>query len=263
MCRIKVLFTVLLAAAAAGCSDSAGSKDSNTEITELIIFNAASTTELVNALGQLFYAQTGIIIKSNPASSGTLARQLEHGAEADIYISAAGEWADYVNKPGLTYSCRPFVRNRLVLISPVNSAAALLIPDKETAFPDLFTGRISMGDPAHVPAGRYAVQALEYFGWYNELRDRILPTSDVRSALLVVEMGEADFGIVYSTDAARSDKVSVTGIFPEVSHSPIIYYCSLMKNNSGQAKLFYDFIVSGKNAQKVYTEFGFSLAEIF
>jgi len=113
-----------------------------------------------------------------------------------------------------------------------------------------------MGDPEHVPAGLYAKQALGYFGWYKKLSEKMLPAKDVRSALMVVEMGEAPVGIVYRTDAQKSEKVKVIGTFPDRSHQPIVYVSSVCRE-SGLSKEFYDYLKS-EQATPVWVKYGFN-----
>ena len=249
---------LILVAVTAGIF-AAGKKEAGTaEAAGLIVFNAASTTDLVNDLGALFYKQTGIIIKSNPASSGTLARQLEQGARAGIFISASKEWMEYVQNLGLSRQSDCFLRNNLVLIAPAKAGRDFIEITQNTHLPDLFSGRISIGDPAHVPAGQYAVQALKYFGWLDNLSLRLQPAADVRAALLVVEMGETELGIVYETDAIRSGKVSIAGRFPEDSHDPVLYYCSVLADPSPAALSFHDFLLKSRKAAAIYVKYGFS-----
>ncbi|MBN1648062.1 MAG: molybdate ABC transporter substrate-binding protein [Spirochaetales bacterium] len=224
---------------------------------DIIVFNAASTADLINDLGVFFCEQTGISIKSSPASSGTLARQLEQGAGADIYISASAKWIDYVRELGLSAKDSQFAHNELVIVAPVSSDRKTIVFDNDPALPDLFKGRISIGDPAHVPAGQYAVEVFAYYGWMESLKDRIQPAADVRAALAVVEMEETELGIVYKTDAVKSDKVRIIGIFPEKSHTPVVYYCALLKNAPAQAEAFYTFLL-GNEAGSIFGKYGFT-----
>jgi molybdate transport system substrate-binding protein len=193
------------------------------------VFAAASTTDAMQELAKKFKSDTGITVKLNFASSGNLARQLEQGAPGEVYISASKKWADYALKKKLIMpdSAKNFLSNGLVVIVPLDSRLKPFKITKNLDFPSLFKGRISIGDPAHVPAGKYADAALKYYGWDKPLRKRILPAMDVRSALLTVEMGEAELGIVYSTDAEKSKKVKVVSVFPSESYPEIVYVCGL------------------------------------
>ena len=257
--RTKKIFIVLLLAALAAFAFGTGQDEIKTS--ELIVFNAASTTDLVNDLGAAYLEQTGVAIKSNPASSGTLAKQLEQGAEADIFISASKKWMTYVEDLGLPEKSADFVQNRLVLIAPESSELEFFNIGPETNFPALFSGRISIGDPAHVPAGQYAAESLEYYGWFDDIEERIQPAADVRAALMVVELGETELGIVYETDAMKSDKVKIVARFPAESHTPIIYYLALMRDPPPEAQALYDFMLTSPDAAAIYAKYGFSVFE--
>ncbi|WP_053228261.1 molybdate ABC transporter substrate-binding protein [Spirochaeta cellobiosiphila] len=237
-----------------------GSKEARTETQtkSIIVFNAASTTDIIEELAVLYQEKTGIEIKSNPASSGTLAKQMENGAEVDVYISASKKWMDYALSLDVMAESDSFVKNRLVLIAPENSEVSEVSLEKGTDFPSLFTGYLSMGDPEHVPAGKYALEALTNYNWYTQVKDRILPGADVRAALRVVELGEADFGIVYETDAKKSEDVKIVGYFPEDSHTPVTYFCGYLKDRSEAAKGFYTFLMESEAASAVYAKYGFS-----
>lgn len=221
------------------------------------LFYAASTGDLVVEIAALFESETGIEVKMNPASSGTLAKQIAQGAPADLYISASFLWMNYLKEEGLLEMSRSFVRNSLVLIAPVDSGLKEMKVDSFLDLPSMFQGRISLGDPAHVPAGSYARESLEYFHWYGELEKRILPGSDVRAALSVVEMGECDLGIVYFTDALRSEKVKMVGLFPEESHSPVEYSLGLLKDSSSEGEAFYRFLKEDVRVLELYRKYGF------
>ena len=263
-----VLFLLLVAAAAWGAG---GKESADAETKELVIFNAASTTDLVNDLAAMFAKRSGIKTVSNPASSGTLARQLEQGAGADIYISASAKWMEYVDGLGLAARQSQFALNRLVLVAPaalesemktaLGSADGSAVPviKKGIALQDVFSGRISIGDPAHVPAGAYAEEALTWVGCFGALESRIQPAADVRAAMAVVELAECALGVVYETDAKKSDKVAVVGVFPEESHKPVVYYCAVLTSASPGADALYDFMLNDSGAAEVFRKYGFSL----
>lgn len=113
-----------------------------------------------------------------------------------------------------------------------------------------------MGDPLHVPAGKYAEEALHSVGWYEDLKSRILPAKDVRSALMVVEMSECEMGIVYYSDAIRSQKVKIIGIFPEHTHEPIIFHAILHKDASESSLKFFNFLTD-KSIESIWVNNGF------
>ncbi len=227
------------------------------EDTELIVFNAASTTDLVNDAGKIFYDKTGILVRSNPASSGTLARQITEGANANIYISASEKWMTYVIDTGYPVKTASLLVNDLVLIAPEESTATSFTLNVDADLPELFKGRLSIGDPAHVPAGMYAEQALDYFNWKSVLSERIQPAADVRAALMVVELGECEFGIVYRTDAEKSNKVKIISVFPDESHIPIVYFISALTDDEITQK-FYNFMLQDEDVKNIYNKYGFT-----
>ena len=256
-----VLFVTLIsiaALAAGGNAEKASAAEGTGSIT---LFAAASTTDLVEDIGSLFQGETGVEVKINPASSGTLAKQIEQGAPVDVYISASEKWMTYVNELGAASESTSFIKNKLVLIAPLGTADSVMEISSSLPFPDTFTGRLSIGDPAHVPAGKYSMEALDYFGWTGSLEDRFLPGTDVRSAMAVVERDEAERGIVYETDAAKSDKVVIVGRFPEESHTPIHYYTALLKDSSPEGEMFYRFLLESDEVKELYAKYGFSLID--
>jgi molybdate transport system substrate-binding protein len=248
-----ILFLPIASLFAEGIQESSESVDS------VVVFTAASTIDVIQTLADLFEAETGHTVLLNPASSGTLAKQLSQGAEADVYISASKKWMDFVLAEGLVKESKPFAGNRMVLIAPADSPDSELDLTRDFDFPSSFEGRLSMGDPAHVPAGAYAQKALEYYGWYESLSQRILPAANVRAALSVVELAETDRGVVYRTDALKSDKVKILAVFPEESHDPVSYYSALLKDCSDAGRDFYDFVVDGEKTESVLREFGFDM----
>ncbi|QEN05960.1 molybdate ABC transporter substrate-binding protein [Thiospirochaeta perfilievii] len=224
---------------------------------ELTIYNAASTTDLIEELAETFKKSSGIKVNTNPGASGTLARQLNSGGVADVYISASSRWIEYVNNLKLLLDFKPFLSNRLVLIAPIDSEIRSFDMDKNSSLPSLFSGRLSLGDPTFVPAGAYGKAALEYFNWFKVLKDRIQPTLDVRGALSVIEFSEAELGIVYLSDAKKSNRVKIVSQFPVESHPSIEYYCGLTKFSSKEGKLFYDYLVNSNEAKEIFTKYGF------
>ncbi|MBN2618239.1 MAG: molybdate ABC transporter substrate-binding protein [Spirochaetales bacterium] len=251
MKRIYLLLTVLTFNMLVFASDE--------RVKSVVVFNAASTTDLVDEISALFTKKTGYIVVSNPASSGTLAKQLEQGAEADIFISASEKWMNYAIEINLIYNSSSYLLNTLVLIAPIDSMQNEVLITKELDLPKIFTGRLSIGDPDYVPAGAYGKESLEYFGWYKELSSRLQPCSDVRAALAVVEYGEAELGIVYSSDAMQSKKVKIVGTFPSESHTTVQYFCGTTKNITDVGQLFYKFILEDEDVSRIYLKYGFKL----
>ena len=225
------------------------------------IFAAASLTDALRALGQQWAARGNPAPRFNFAASSALARQIEQGAPADLFMSADEAWADHLQQRDLLAAgtrSSP-LGNSLVLVGqghPVTlgrgtDILALLGPN----------GRLSTGDPAHVPVGRYAEAALRWMGQWDAVRPRLAPADNVRAALLLVERGEAPLGIVYATDAALTPGLRVLGTFPAESHAPITYPFALTRRAEGnaQARALLAFL-TGAEAAPTWQRFGFTLA---
>ena len=191
----------------AGCTDKPEKKTKT-----VLVFAAASTTNAVTNIAAKFTEQTGIKVITNFASSSTLAQQIETGADADVYISANQKWGDYLEEKQLCKVRKTILGNRIVIAVPINSTLTANSP--EVLLTDKIKN-IAMGDPSHVPAGRYGKQALEKLKLWQQIASKVIPAKDVRSALAYIETEAVEAGIVYSTDAAISEKVKVIYLFPE------------------------------------------------
>ena len=225
----------------------------------LTVFCAASTTEVLGDVVRKYEKKTGQKVRLSFASSSTLAHQIGLGAKADIFISANPRWVDYLRKKQLVKKAKPLLRNQLALITSVKEKDRFNLQlGIKRNFADL--NRLAIGNPDHVPAGIYAKQALEQLGWWDDLRSRLLPTRDVREALQVVELGEAELGIVYATDALASTKVSVVFLFPKNSSEPILYPAALCGRSQSKAQVFYDYLWS-PDALAIYQQYGFQPLE--
>lgn len=222
------------------------------------VYAAASLTNAINDLEKIYEKQNKVEVKTSYAGSSTLAKQIEAGAPADIFISADTQWMDYLqNKKLVAANDRlNLLGNRLVLITPKGRSLKVKL-DKTTDPNKAFTGKICTGDTKSVPVGKYAKQAFTNLGWWNRIEPKLVETEDVRAALNFVARGECQVGIVYATDAAISKDVTVVGVFPENTHTPIIYPVGLVKKNSNSTK-FYQFLQSNQ-AKAVFKKYGFSV----
>ncbi|MCY1723411.1 molybdate ABC transporter substrate-binding protein [Prolixibacteraceae bacterium Z1-6] len=232
-------------------------RKAKTESNEMLVFCAASLTNVITELAEKYEMENEVDFQLNFASSGTLARQIEHGAEPSVYISANEKWVDYLIQLNLLASETKLevAGNSLAAIVPLDSPLDSI--SFQTDFPNVFKGRLAMGDPKHVPAGDYAQQAINNAGYANELKDRILPTKDVRSALMVVELGEVEMGIVYKTDALKSKKVKIVSEIPAALHAPIGFYAAVLKKkNNAQSLRFYEYL-SSPEAKVIWIKHGF------
>ncbi|MCG3130737.1 MAG: Molybdate-binding protein ModA [Phycisphaerae bacterium] len=225
----------------------------------LTVFAAASTTDVLHEAGTRFEARSGSNVVFSFDASSNLARQIKAGAPADVFLSADEKWMDDVEAAGMIEAAtrRDLLGNRLVLVAPVGqSFEARMSADFDFAAKCPQVKRIAVGDPTHVPAGRYAREALESLGWWKGVEERLIPAQDVRAALRLVELGEADAGIVYATDAPASQRVVVIAAFPPETHAKIRYPVARCKNAGPAAAEFLRFLASGE-MNEVFEAAGF------
>jgi molybdate transport system substrate-binding protein len=223
----------------------------------VVVFAAASVTDAMDEIRTMFAKQAGVAVEASYAASSTLARQVVHGAEADLLISADTDWVDYLDKRGFVASRRNLLTNRLVIIVPIGSKANVKRPE------DLASDEIeqlALGEPASVPAGRYAKQALTRLGLWDRIAGKVASAEDVRHALYYVETGSADAGIVYATDAAMSKKVKIVAEIPEKLTGPVRYPLALLKHGEGSsaAEAFYRYLASPEGT-RVFEKYGFTI----
>ncbi len=224
----------------------------------LTVFAASSLTEVLSELltPENLHAPSPRLVF---AATSTLARQIEAGANAAVFISADNAWMDYLETRKLLVagSRQPLLGNRLVLIMPRANARKIALGKNFPLAEVLGEGRLSVGDPAHVPAGIYAREALTNLGAWSFAETRLVPADSVRAALVLVERGEAAAGIVYETDAALSPRVAVAGEFPAESHSPIVYpVARIAEFDNPTAKALQQFLRSSP-ARAVFRRYGF------
>ena len=231
--------------------------------TGVVVFAAASTTNAVTEIGELYAARNLGHVTPSFASSSTLAKQIASGAPVDVYISANKKWMDFLEEKNLidSKSRLDLLGNRIVLIVPADSSIQKI--EVAPGFPVTSflgkDGRLSMGDPDHVPAGMYGKKALVNLGSWDQVKDRVAPMKDVRAALVLVERAEAPLGLVYATDAAISKKVRVVGTFPADSHPPIVYPVAAVADGKlAEAGRFIEFLRSPES-RAVFEKYGFEV----
>jgi molybdate transport system substrate-binding protein len=208
------------------------------------VFAAASLTDVMQELGAAYTKETGTKIELSFAATSTLARQVESGAQADVFFSADQEWMDYLDQRALIQKAtrRNMLGNRLALVAPADSTIQLQIKPNFPLLAALNGGRLATGDPDSVPVGRYARSALTSLGVWNDVADHLVRADNVRTALAFVARGEVPLGIVYETDARIDKKVRVVDLFPENSHLPISYPIALTNTASAKAASFLEFL---------------------
>jgi molybdate transport system substrate-binding protein len=222
----------------------------------LVVFAAAS---LRNALDEAAAGYPDPRPVISYAGSSSLAKQIERGAPASLFISADRDWMDYLQKLGLLVpgTRHDLLGNRLVLIAPRDSKIELPIRPGMPLLRALGGGRLALGDPYHVPAGMYARAALESLGVWNSVKAHIAATENVRIALALVARNEAPLGVVYETDARVEPGVRIVGRFPASTHPPIVYPMALVKGAAPAARDFEAYL-RGERARAVFRKYGFT-----
>jgi molybdate transport system substrate-binding protein len=255
---IKFYFRALLAAAAIaaiGAPQSSGAQDKT-----LTVFAAASLKNALDDANAAFTKATGIKVVTSYAASSALAKQLENGAPADIFVSADLEWMDYGSqKKFIKDDTRVnLLGNRLVLIAPKDSKVGdVTIATNLNLAALAGDGRIATGDVRAVPVGKYARAALEKLGLWASVQNKMAMADNVRAALLLVSRGEAALGIVYETDAKVDPNVKIVGAFPPDSHPPITYPVAATATAKPEATQYLNFLRS-QPAKAVFETFGFT-----
>jgi len=227
---------------------------------DVVVFAAASLKNALDDASTAYQKDTGTKVLISYAASSTLARQIENGAPADLFISADLDWLDYLQQRKLI---KPETRltllgNKLALIASASSTAKVAIGPGFPLANLLGDERLAIADPGAVPAGKYAKSALEKLGVWSAVASRLAPAEDVRAALLLVSRGEARLGIVYATDAAADPGVRIVGTFPDDSHPPIVYPAGEVAGSANPAATaFLDFLKS-ERARPFFERQGFT-----
>ncbi len=224
----------------------------------LQLYAAASLTNVLDDLSSAWEKTGGMPVKTSYAASSVLARQIEAGGRADVFISADREWMDYLQSRNLLDrpTRRILVGNRLVLVAPADSTLQLKIAPGFDLAGALGKRRLATGDPDTVPVGRYARSALISLGVWDEVEDRLVRADNVRSAMMFVSRGEVPLGIVYTTDALLDSRVRIVDTFPESSHPPITYPGAVLKGARDGSIAFLDYLTSPA-ARDTWRRFGF------
>ena len=224
------------------------------------LFAAASATDAVNEIAEAYAAKTGDAIRPVVAASSTLARQIDQGAPADLFLSANVRWMDRLDQKGqiVAESRLTLLSNRLALVAPGDSDLRVDLAPEAPLAEKLGDGRLAIGDPAHVPAGVYAKQALEALGLWQGLSGKLAQAANVRAALVLVERGEVAAGIVYETDAAISTRIRVVDLFPAATTPAIRYPLAIVAGRDRPAvRRVYDFL-KGEEAAAIFRKHGFT-----
>lgn len=228
---------------------------------KVTVFAAASLKNALDAINAEWQKESGKETTVSYAASSALAKQVEQGAPADVFISADLAWMDYLAQKKLIKddTRSNLLGNRIVLVSSAEDAKPVEIKQGFDLAALIGDGRLAMGAVDSVPAGKYGKAALEKLGVWSSVEQKVAGAESVRAALLLVSRGEAPYGIVYQTDAAADPGVKVVGTFPEDSHPPIIYPIAITTDSkSADATAYVDFIKSDK-AAPLFEKQGFTI----
>ena len=231
---------------------SCGSKKPSDSI---MVFCASSLMPVMEQMKDKWEIDHVEKIIINSASSGTLARQIENGAQADIFLSANQDWMKYlVQRNKLVHLPRTIASNSLAVVAPIESGMDsvdfidLNLPEQK--------GNFSIADPGHVPLGKYTKESMEFYDIYNQLTTRLILTKDARSTLRLVELGEVSMGFVYLSDAKLSTKTRIISIIPEESHQAISYQAIIVNESNPGSACLLDFLSSDENIH-IWKKMGF------
>jgi molybdate transport system substrate-binding protein len=226
----------------------------------LSVFAAASLKNALDSIAADYTKETGSIVAISYAATPALAKQIEQGAPADVFISADLDWMDYLSQKGLI---KPETRaniigNRLVLIAPVDSKVSLTIASGFDLGGALADGKLAIADVKAVPAGKYGKAALENLGVWASIAAKLAEAENVRAALALVARAEAPLGIVYLSDAMAEPKVKIIDVFPDGSHPAIVYPAAVTAvSTHGEAASGFLKFLKSPAAEAKFTKDGF------
>ena len=228
---------------------------------DVTVFAAASLKNALDNVAAAWKADAGKEAVISYAASSALAKQIEQGAPADVFISADLTWMDYLTERDLVRkdTVVDLLGNRLVLVAPAASTAEIGIAPGVDLAGLLGDGHLAMGQVDSVPAGVYGKAALTSLGAWDSVSARVAQAENVRAALALVSTGEAPLGIVYETDANADPKVTVVGVFPEDSHPPIVYPAAETAAAKGEGAAAFLAFLEGTKARALFEEQGFTL----
>lgn len=223
---------------------------------QITVFAAASMKDALEEAARSYEAENGVKVVLSLAASSVLAKQIEADAPADVFVSADLAWMDWLAERHLiaTATRRNLASNRLVIAAPAGSA-----PVKESSRL-LAAGRFAMGDPEHVPAGKYAKAALEKLGLWDQVRSNAVFAENVRVALEFVRRGEVGAAIVYGSDRNAAPELAEAYQFPADSHPLIVYPAAVTADGDQAAAGFLDYLAS-QRGQAIFARFGFAPVE--
>jgi molybdate transport system substrate-binding protein len=252
--RLAAALAILLAACLAAVTPA------RAQPAPLTVFAAASLKNALDDVDTAYTAERHAPVRASYAASSALARQIEQGGPADVFISADADWMDYLAGKGLIEagSRRDVLTNHLALIAPATSTAHLAIKPGFPLAAALGDGRLAIAGP-DVPAGRYGRASLQALGVWDQVKDRLAPAENVRAALAFVALGETPLGIVYDTDARTEPKVRIVGLFPDTSHPRIVYPAARIAASHAAGAADYLAFLHGPAASAIFRRYGFTV----
>jgi len=253
--RLPMLLLAVAMAAAPVAGHAAGKE-------QVTVFAAASLKESLDEAAAAYGKATGTPVRVSYAASSALARQIEQGAPAQVFVSADLEWMDYLQQRGRidVASRRELLGNQLVLVAPAASTSKIDLAQPGSIAAALGDRRLAVGQVATVPAGRYARAALESLGQWDALKPRLAEAESVRAALMLVARGEAPLGIVYASDAKAEPRVRVLATFPASGHPPIVYPVAALRGSPAAARDFVGWL-SSPEARAIFVRRGFEVRD--
>ncbi|HEX7759766.1 MAG TPA: molybdate ABC transporter substrate-binding protein [Caulobacteraceae bacterium] len=222
------------------------------------VFAAASLKNAMDEVGKAYTAKSGTAVRFSYAASSAIARQIEQGGPADVFISADADWMTYLDQKHLIVAAtrRDVLTNHLALIAPADSTVKLRIAKGFHIVGALGEGRLAMAGP-DVPAGKYGRASLTALGVWDAVKDHLAAAENVRAALAFVARGETPLGIVYDTDAKVEPKVRIVGLFPDNTHPPIVYPAALVTASHNTAAGGFLGFLQGPEASAIFKKYGF------
>ncbi|QQZ63504.1 molybdate ABC transporter substrate-binding protein [Paenibacillus sonchi] len=256
----KLAVVIMAALLAVGLSAMPEKQVQAASKTEIMVSAAASLQDSLDKIAVLYEKQhPDIDLVFNYGASGTLQKQIEQGAPADLFFSAGGKQMTALVNGGLVSDHKELLKNQLVLVVPSDSKASITAITQLT---DKGFKKVAVGQPESVPAGQYAQQSLTGKKVWDKLQSKLVFAKDVRQVLSYVETGNADAGFVYKTDALTSGKVKIALTVGAHVHKAINYPVGIVKDSkhTAEAKAFYSYVQT-KAASDIFTSYGFKLAE--
>ena len=230
---------------------------SSAEAADINVFAAASMKGALDEIGAAYKTKSGNGIVATYAATGTLAKQIEAAAPADVFISADEQWMDELASKNLIKgdTRKDIAGNTLVLVEGKDAKLTVKLDDLATGLGD---GKLALADVASVPAGKYAKAALEKLGQWSKVEKSVVMQDNVRGALALVAKGEAKLGVVYGSDVLAEPKVEVAATFPEDTHAPIRYPAAVIAASQNADAVAFAAFLLGDEAQAIFKKDGFS-----